>query len=76
MTRRRPSRSLPVTYDVYDAGGHLKHRAVGLQFAAEYAQLNDYDIEWAIEEYGRCDTDEFTIIQTGDPSPGPFLSEI
>jgi hypothetical protein len=45
MTRRRPSRSLPVTYDVYDAGGHLKHRAVGLQFAAEYAQLNDYDIE-------------------------------
>jgi hypothetical protein len=73
MSRRRPFAEPPVAFDIYDVAGRLIHKAVDLAFAANLAILNDYDIEWAIEEYGRCDTDELTIVPAGDPWPGPYV---
>jgi hypothetical protein len=70
MRRSRPSTRPPVAFDIYDATGRLIHEAVDLAFAAERAKLNDYDIEWAIEECGRCDTDE--LVPAGDPWPYVF----
>jgi len=30
-------------------------------------ELYPEDIEWAVEEYGRCDTDEYVAVENGDP---------
>jgi hypothetical protein len=40
----------------------LHIRRILLEAAAELTELDPHEIEWAIEEYGRCDTDRFIII--------------
>jgi hypothetical protein len=62
------------TYDVYatNADGEATHRimaGVSLQTAAEAIGVDDDDIEWAIEEEGRCDTDDGIVVEHGDPAP-------
>ena len=39
---------------------------VTLEEAARIAQLNEVDIQWSIEEFGRCETDEHIIVEEGD----------
>jgi hypothetical protein len=42
-------------------------RTVGLDEAAETAQLDPHEIEWAIEEHGVCETGTFQITKLNDP---------
>jgi hypothetical protein len=44
---------------------------VGL-VAKQIAGLSPEEIQWAIEELGRCDTEDFVIVENRDLWPGPF----
>lgn len=67
------------TYDIYTRfqmplgeGTSFRPRALGVPISevAERCGLDASEIEWAIEEYGRCDTDDLTIVEHGDtPQP-------
>lgn len=38
--------------------------------------LDTDEIEWAIEEYGRCDCPNgYVIVEDTDPAPGPFKDD-
>jgi hypothetical protein len=43
---------------------------VSLDQAAQLASLDPHDIQWAIEEYGACETDTFQITKLNDPADG------
>lgn len=45
-------------YDIYTAARVLVRADLSVQEAADLMNLYPEDIAWAIEEYGRCDTDE------------------
>lgn len=43
--------------------------------AAEIAQLDETEVLWALEEFGRCETDLYMIVEpTDDASPGPTIA--
>lgn len=48
-----------------------------LEDTAKLLQYHRTDVEWAIEEYGRCDSlhgnDELVAVETGDDYPGPVV---
>ena len=67
----RRGQSIP-NYDVYSVNGELLHGDIRLERAAEIANLSVEEIEWAIEEYGRCDTDEVVIVRNEDVWPGSW----
>jgi hypothetical protein len=54
------------TYQIIDLQTG-EFRAVTLDEAAEISSLDPHDIEWAIEEYGLCETDTFQITKLSDP---------
>lgn len=39
-------------------------RLVSLREAARISELHIEDVEWALEEYGFCETDQYRIIDT------------
>jgi hypothetical protein len=43
----------------------LKSVVVDLDEAARIAELDPDEIEWAIEQVGRCDVEEWTILHEG-----------
>ena len=49
-------------------------RAVSLEDAAEIAQLDPHEIEWAIEEHGVCETETHQITKL--PEPPEMADEI
>ena len=36
-----------------------------LEQVAELVQLDPTEVAWAIEQYGRCDTDDYTVVLAG-----------
>lgn len=59
--------------DIYLSDGKtLVQAKVSLEHAATVVELDETDIEWAIEEEGRCDGEKFIIVPTGEPAPGPY----
>jgi len=60
-------------YDIYNQDGRTAiARGIGIDRAAAIAGIDPEDIGWAIDEAGRCDTDTHTIVEAGDPAPGPM----
>jgi hypothetical protein len=57
------------TYDVYDTSGTLLHSAVCANLAAEVMGLYPEEIEWAVEEFGLCDTGKHVAVEEGDLFP-------
>jgi hypothetical protein len=43
---------------------------VKLKTAAKLLMVIPEEIEWAIEEFGLCDNDEYVVVGRGDPFPG------
>lgn len=43
----------------------LKSTLVDLDVAARVTELDRYEIEWAIEQVGRCDAEEWAILPEG-----------
>jgi len=56
-------------YDIYD-GTTIRHTNVTRKFAADALDIDPCELEWAIEEYGRCDA-ELTAVPAGNPIPDP-----
>jgi hypothetical protein len=50
-------------------------RETTIKEAAEIAQLDVDEVRWAIEENGRCDTDEHAIGETEDAIQGEWEDE-
>jgi hypothetical protein len=67
---RAHGRNSLACYDIYDAKGKLLHAAVCIQTAAEFLGVLPEEIEWAIEEFGLCDNEEYVLVGEGDPFPG------
>lgn len=60
-------------YDIYESDGTtLRAASISLAVAAGLAELDETEIEWAIEEEGRCDGPEFIIVEAGDEAPGKY----
>jgi hypothetical protein len=57
-------------YDVFDLMGRRVRTNIDLATVAELLNLHPEDIEWAIEEFGRCDGEEYVVVENGDPFPG------
>lgn len=36
--------------------------------------LEEASVQWAVEEHGRCDTDEYVVVPYERPYPGPMPS--
>ena len=48
-----------------------------LSEAAQLLNLAPEEIEWAIEEVGRCDTETYTLISNRRPKwPGPYNPKV
>ena len=61
-------------YDVYESNGAvLRFAGVPLHVAASLSELDETEIEWAIEEAGRCDGPEFIVVESNDPAPGLYI---
>ena len=60
-------------YRLHSGGSKLKFNSAGLCIleAADFMGLAPEDIEWAIEEYGGCDTSDYLAVVAGDPLPMP-----
>jgi hypothetical protein len=63
---------MPATHYVLSKSTNQVSR-LSLESAAIVAQLDPGEIEWAIEEYGACDTDEYTVTPIG-PEPEKIAS--
>lgn len=51
-----------MTIRLFDwATSNIRH--VSLEIAAEETMLDEHEIEWAIEEFGICETDEFVMTE-------------
>jgi hypothetical protein len=59
-----------VGYDTYDARGNLLGAHVCVREAAAALGVIPEEIDWAIEEFGLCDNDEYLVVEIGDPFPG------
>jgi len=65
-----------MAYDIWQDGRRLEC-GVTIGEAARICELNDADIEWAIEEHGRCDDDQGrTVVAAGSADPGPITEDM
>lgn len=65
-----------MAYDIWQDGRRVECGAT-IGEAARICELNDADIEWAIEEHGRCDDDEGrTVVEAGSSDPGPITEDM
>jgi hypothetical protein len=53
-------------FDVYKADGTLAQAGVDLETVAAAMELDAAEIEWAIEEEGRVETDELIAVPAGE----------
>jgi hypothetical protein len=56
-------------FDIYDAKGKLIRASTSAATAAGYLGVIPEEVEWAIEECGMCDNEEFVVVSAGDPFP-------
>lgn len=63
-------------YDLYhtDGGqaGELFAEDIALEVVAREMQLNEDEIEWAIESEGRCDGETLVAVEAGAGWPGDY----
>jgi hypothetical protein len=59
----------PASYDIYSADDTVLHGNVTTEQAAEIVNLSVEEIEWAIEEQGRCDTQDMVVVRDDDVIP-------
>lgn len=48
-------------YDIYQPDGH-RVATCEINAASDLMQISGHEIVWSIEEFGRCDTDEYTAL--------------
>lgn len=59
--------------DVYSVSPIIHLSVVSnLAGAAALVRLDEHEIAWCIEEHGRCDTDEYVLVEAGSPAPQPL----
>ena len=52
-------------YDIYSVAGEILHMGVEPSIAAGVLNVDEHEIAWAIEDFGRCETEEHIVVQHG-----------
>lgn len=52
-------------YDLYDTGGGLIQLSVDTGTAAATLAIDAAELLWAIDEFGRCQTEELILVPAG-----------
>lgn len=53
-------------FDIYGADGELKQAGADIEAVAAALGLGTDEVEWAIEECGRVETDELIAVPAGE----------
>lgn len=65
-----------VTLYIAPAGKVIAHEAITLEAAADLMKLDIEEIDGNIDEFARCDGDDFIAVASTDAAPGEFDAEI
>ena len=58
---------MPELYTVYTRHGAVAEPCCSLERAAYLADLGEDEVAWCLEDAGRCDTGDCTILPLGEP---------
>ena len=58
-------------FDVWVNTGRKVLTNLSAEVAGEAVGIDPTEIEWAVEEYGRCDTTDWTVVEHGSLRPSP-----